>query len=46
MLLGDARVDPSADNNHTIQCASVCGHTETVKLLLADLRVSTTWKKR
>jgi len=45
MLLGDARVDPSADNNYAIRWASRCGYTETVELLLGDLRVSTSWKQ-
>ncbi len=39
MLLNDPRVDPSADNNGGIRCASRNGHVEVVKLLLNDPRV-------
>ena len=39
LLLGDPRVDPSADDNYAIRWASFNGRLEVVKLLLADLRV-------
>jgi ankyrin repeat protein len=39
LLLSDARVDPSARNNHALIYASENGHSEIVKLLLSDDRV-------
>jgi ankyrin repeat protein len=39
VLLTDSRVDPAADDNEAIQCASHMGHVEVVKALLADPRV-------
>ena len=39
LLLNDPRVDPSADDNYAIRCASENGHVEVVKLLLNDPRV-------
>jgi hypothetical protein len=38
-LLQDPRVEPSADDNYAIQCASENGHIEVVKRLLQDRRV-------
>ena len=38
-LLNDPRVDPSADNNDAICCASDNGQVEVVKLLLNDPRI-------
>ncbi|KAI8891890.1 ankyrin repeat-containing domain protein [Globomyces pollinis-pini] len=35
----NSRVDPSAESNYAIRWTSTKGHTETVKLLLADSRV-------
>jgi hypothetical protein len=39
MLMGDPRVDPSADDNHAIRLSSEYGHIEVVKLLMGDPRV-------
>jgi hypothetical protein len=39
MLLGDSRVEPSADDNWAIEEAAENGHTEVVRLLLNDPRV-------
>jgi hypothetical protein len=39
LLLGDPRVDPSADDNYAIRFASGKGHVDVVKLLLSDPRV-------
>ena len=39
LLLSDKRVDPCANKNFAIRCASQIGHTEVVKLLLQDKRV-------
>jgi len=38
-LLQDPRVDPSANGNNAIQCASDKGHTTVVERLLQDPRV-------
>ena len=39
LLVHDPRVDPSANNNDAIRCASRNGHKECVRLLLQDSRV-------
>jgi ankyrin repeat protein len=39
VLLSDARVDASADNNYAVRLASVMGHAGVVRVLLANPKV-------
>ena len=39
MLLSDERVDPSADYDYVINCASENGYDRLVTLLIGDMRV-------